>query len=114
MTVPDRGESHEHRLPRGRIVHAAIAVGVTGAVILALLWLDGFAPAFVSFFGAARWVALGLGVYWVYRALRPRTHGERRNGDRRDHRRRTSDPPLQNCDPPSTAPSAPGETRPSA
>ncbi len=98
-----------HNLPRGRIIHAAVAVVVIGAVILLLFWLEGVAPAFVSFFRLGRWVALALGVYWLYEALRPRTHGERRGGDRRDHRRRTSDPPLQHCDPPSTEPRAPGE-----
>lgn len=106
-----QGQQQQHQIPRGRIIHAAIAIIVTVAVILALLWLDNFAPAFVSFFRAARWVAFALGLYWLYHAVRPRRHGERRDGDRRDHRRRRNDPQLPHCDVPSTDPPAPGETR---
>ncbi len=106
-----RTEQQSHQIPRGRIIHAAIAVVVTVAVILLLVWLDHFAPAFVSFFRAARWVALALVLYWLYHAVRPRTHGERRDGDRRDHRRRRNDPQLPHCDTPTTEPRTPGETR---
>lgn len=105
-----RTERHEHQLPRGRIIRAAIAVVVTAAVILFLLWLGNFAPAFRSILRGAGWAVLVLGLYWLYRAVRPRTHGDRRDGDRRDHRRRTNDPPLPHCEIPSE-PRAPGETR---
>ena len=104
-------EQQRHAIPRGRIVHAVIAVVVTAAVMLFLLWLGNFAPAFRSLLRGARWVVLAIGVYWLYLTVRPRTHGERRDGDRRDHRRRTDDPPMPHCEIPSTEPPAPGETR---
>lgn len=111
MAMKARIEHSEHHVPRGRVIHAAIAVVVTTAVILGLFWLDGFSPAFQSFFHGARWVALVLGLYWLYHTLRPRRNSDRRDGDRRDHRRRETDPPLQHCDTPTTEPRAPGETR---
>jgi len=108
--VTARGEAQEHHLPRRRIVHGAVAVAVTAGVILFLFWLGDFAPAFRSLLRGAQWVVLALGVYWLYHALRPRSHSERRHDDRRDHRRRTTDPPLRHCDTPTTEPRAPGDT----
>lgn len=107
MTAPEHAE---HPLPRGRLIHAAIAIVVTVAAILLLFWLGNSEPAFRSFARGGRWATLVLGVYWLYHALRPRRHDDRRSSDRRDHRRRTSDPPLQHCESPSTEPPAPGDT----
>lgn len=79
-------------VPRSRVAHALVAIGVTAAVVLVLLWFSHLSPAFASMLRSAIAVTIALGAYWLFKAVQPRTHGERRDGDRRANRRRSADP----------------------
>jgi ABC-type nickel/cobalt efflux system permease component RcnA len=86
-------------VPRSRLLHALLAIVVTGAGVLLLLWLSHVAPAFASMLRGAIVVVIALGAWWLFKAVRPRTHRDRRDGERREHRRRDSDPPPSHCEP---------------
>lgn len=91
-------------VPRSRLAHALVAVGVTGAIVLVLLWFSRASPAFASMLRGAIAVTIASGAYWLFKAVQPRTHGERRDGDRRAHRRRGADPTSTHDEPPHEAP----------